>query len=82
MDRGPGVPQSHEATIFEKFHRVHDSLTAGHPGSGLGLALARMILRDLGGDLLYEPREGGGSCFVARIPLQQTHRSGHRGKEA
>jgi signal transduction histidine kinase len=68
-DRGPGVPAIHQEKIFEKFHRVDDSLTAKQPGTGLGLSIARRILRDLSGDLRYEPREGGGSCFVIRIPL-------------
>jgi signal transduction histidine kinase len=67
MDRGPGVPPAHCSRIFEKFHRVDDSLTAKQPGSGLGLSIARGLMRGLGGDLLYEPREGGGSCFIALI---------------
>lgn len=69
-DRGPGVPRVQQEKIFETFHRVDDSLTAKQPGTGLGLSIARRILRDLGGDLLYEPREGGGSCFLIRIPIQ------------
>jgi signal transduction histidine kinase len=71
MDRGPGVPAKHRSRIFEKFHRVDSSLTARHPGSGLGLSIARTITRDLNGDLIYEPREGGGSCFTVLIPLQE-----------
>ena len=64
MDRGPGVPAAQRDRIFEKFHRVDDSLTAAKPGSGLGLTIARRLVRDMGGNLRYEPREGGGSCFV------------------
>jgi signal transduction histidine kinase len=64
MDRGSGVPPEHRARIFEKFHRVDDSLTSPQPGSGLGLSIAQGLLQGLDGDLLYEPREGGGSCFV------------------
>jgi signal transduction histidine kinase len=70
MDRGPGVPDAHQERIFHKFHRVDDSLTARHPGSGLGLSIARRLARDMGGDLIYEAREGGGSCFVVKIPLE------------
>jgi two-component system, OmpR family, phosphate regulon sensor histidine kinase PhoR len=69
MDRGPGIPSAHQKSIFEKFHRVDDSLTARQPGSGLGLSIARQMLRDLGGDLIFEPREGGGSSFIVRVPL-------------
>jgi signal transduction histidine kinase len=72
MDRGPGVPAKHRSRIFEKFHRVDSSLTSRHPGSGLGLSIARTIMRDIKGDLLYEPREGGGSCFTVMIPFQET----------
>ena len=68
MDRGPGVPHAHRQRIFETFHRVDDSLTATRPGSGLGLSIARAMMRDLGGDLLYAPREGGGSCFIVELP--------------
>lgn len=68
LDRGPGVPDLHRGKIFEKFYRVDNSLTARQPGSGLGLSIARRLLRDLGGDLAFEPRAGGGSCFVASIP--------------
>lgn len=68
MDRGPGIPVAHRIKIFEKFHRVDDSLTARQLGAGLGLSIARSMLRDLGGDLLYEPRAGGGSCFIILLP--------------
>ena len=76
MDRGPGVPAKHRARIFDKFHRIDSSLTSRHPGSGLGLSIARTIMRDLRGDLLYEPREGGGSSFAVWIPFHQRNASG------
>ncbi len=76
MDRGSGVPAKHRARIFDKFHRVDSSLTSRHPGSGLGLSIARSIMRDINGDLLYEPREGGGSCFVVLIPFRGEDGSG------
>lgn len=67
-DRGPGIATRHRARIFEKFYRIDDSITANRPGAGLGLSIARALLRDQGGDVAYEPREGGGSCFVIRLP--------------
>ena len=68
LDRGPGVPPSHQAKIFEKFQRMDDSLTTRKPGSGLGLSIARRLMQDLGGDLVYRSRKTGGSCFVVLIP--------------
>src|SRR5262249_53090682 len=69
LDRGLGVPKGSEEKIFEKFYRAHDSLSSGIQGSGLGLTLARQIARAHGGEVCYEVREGGGSCFCLRLPL-------------
>jgi signal transduction histidine kinase len=71
LDRGSGVPRGCEEKIFEKFYRAHDSLSSGIQGSGLGLTLARQIARAHGGDVVYRPREGGGSCFILRLPIAQ-----------
>ena len=68
-DRGMGVPKACEEKIFEQFYRAHDSLNSGIQGSGLGLTLARQIARAHSGDVVYEPREGGGSCFSLRLPI-------------
>lgn len=78
MDRGPGIPTGHRKEIFEKFHRVDDSITSRKPGSGLGLSIARRLLRDLGGDLQYIPRNKGGSCFTILLPLSHENRDNHK----
>lgn len=66
-DRGPGVPTAECERIFEPFYRL-----AGHAeregGVGLGLALVRQIARRHGGTVRCEPRDGGGSCFIIRLP--------------
>ena len=69
LDRGSGVPRGSGEKIFEKFYRAHDSLASGIQGSGLGLTIARQIARAHGGDVVYEPRDGGGSCFILRLPI-------------
>jgi signal transduction histidine kinase len=69
LDRGLGVPRGSEEKIFEKFYRAHDSLSSGIQGSGLGLTLARQIARAHGGEVFFEARAGGGSCFSLRLPL-------------
>jgi signal transduction histidine kinase len=69
LDRGLGVPRGSEEKIFEKFYRAHDSLSSGIQGSGLGLTLARQIARAHGGDVFFDRRDGGGSCFSLRLPL-------------
>ncbi len=72
LDRGLGVPRNCEERIFEKFYRAHDSLSSGIQGSGLGLTLARQIARAHRGEVLYQPRDGGGSCFILRLPILAT----------
>ncbi len=67
-DHGLGVPSGCEDKIFDQFYRAHDSLGSGIQGSGLGLTLARQIARAHGGDVTFERREGGGSCFVMKLP--------------
>ncbi len=69
LDRGLGVPGGCEEKIFEQFYRAHDSLSSGIQGSGLGLTLARRIARAHGGDVVYQARSSGGSCFVLRLPV-------------
>ena len=67
-DRGLGIPDSHRKRIFEKFHRIDNSLTAEQGGTGLGLSIAYQLALSLGGDLLYEKRENGGSKFTLILP--------------
>ncbi len=71
-DDGPGIaPQAKEA-IFQKFFRTDNSLTASQPGSGLGLSIARQLIRDLGGDLTIDPDSADGACFTIRIARHET----------
>ncbi len=69
LDRGPGIPPEQVEAIFLPFHRLHDSLANGIPGSGLGLTLARRMARVHGGEISYTARAGGGSCFTLAVPL-------------
>jgi len=66
-DDGPGIPKEHQHRIFDKFHRIDNSLTSQQPGSGLGLSIAQQIMKDLGGDLCLEPMSPNGTCFIIRI---------------
>ncbi|MBN1938957.1 MAG: HAMP domain-containing histidine kinase, partial [Candidatus Aminicenantes bacterium] len=67
-DRGIGIPPVEAGKIFREFYRVDQSLSAPVSGSGLGLTIARRIVRDHGGDIEYRPREEGGSIFAIRLP--------------
>jgi two-component system sensor histidine kinase KdpD len=66
-DKGPGIPVAESERIFQPFYRHAD--TAPDVGrAGLGLSIARRLAEIQQGTLAYEPRPGGGSVFVLRLP--------------
>jgi PAS domain S-box-containing protein len=64
-DNGPGVPEEIRSKIFDPFFTTR----APHEGTGLGLSIAHDIIRDHDGSLDLEVAEGGGACFVVRLPI-------------
>jgi K+-sensing histidine kinase KdpD len=69
-DHGPGVPASCARTIFKPFDRGRYGPGDTTPGVGLGLALARGLARDLGGDLTLENSAANpGATFVVSLPM-------------
>ncbi|MDX5357066.1 MAG: sodium:solute symporter [Rhodobacterales bacterium] len=62
IDNGSGIPKPSQALIFEKFARLTDSAKAG--GAGLGLAICREIMQNLGGSIAYLPGQGGAAFRV------------------
>ena len=66
-DRGPGIPAREQQRIFEKYYRGSGTrLSVG--GSGMGLAIARDILRAHGGDIQVASTDGEGSEFALTVP--------------
>jgi signal transduction histidine kinase len=68
-DRGPGVGARHAKAIFNPFDRGERGRGDAMPGVGLGLALARGLARDLGGDLVLEASGAQGACFKLTLPI-------------
>jgi signal transduction histidine kinase len=69
-DHGPGIPADFKSRLFGKFQRADDSLTTSKPGSGLGLSIARQLVRDHGGDIRCEPVPAAGTCFIITLPAE------------
>ena len=64
-DSGPGIAPQHLAKIFDPFFT-----TKGQgEGSGLGLTVARRIIRKFGGELRIESREGEGTTCLVTLPM-------------
>lgn len=66
-DHGPGIPESEQAAVFERFKRL-DGARRGSEGAGLGLAIVRSIARAHGGEVTLESEPGRGSRFTITIP--------------
>lgn len=65
-DNGLGIPEEHQAKIFEMFYRATDSAT----GSGLGLYILKRSVERLKGKIEIKSKEGEGSTFTIQLPLQ------------
>jgi two-component system OmpR family sensor kinase len=66
-DAGPGIRTEHRARIFDRFYRVDDSRSRGYGGSGLGLAVAQILVQTHGGTLSVDT-EPGRTTFTVRLP--------------
>ncbi len=67
-DQGPGIDSFEQSLIFEKFYRgQHQRYTA--PGTGMGLAIAKVIVEAHGGKIDVVSQLGSGSVFSFRLPV-------------
>jgi two-component system sensor histidine kinase KdpD len=66
-DRGTGIAVAERERVFDPFYRA-PGVAPDTNGAGLGLSIARALAEAQGGSLAYEPRDGGGSVFILRLP--------------
>lgn len=76
-DTGPGIDPAEHALVFERFYRADKSRSRQTGGTGLGLPLAREILRHLAGEVTIARSTPQGTTFRIRLPGGS--RSGVRG---
>jgi signal transduction histidine kinase/DNA-binding response OmpR family regulator/ligand-binding sensor domain-containing protein len=68
-DQGAGMSEAEVATLFTKFTRLESARTGNIRGTGLGLAVCRLIAGKMGGRVGVDSKPGEGSCFWAEIPF-------------
>lgn len=68
IDNGIGIKEDEQELIFEKFYRSKDRRVAAVGGSGIGLALARQVIRLHGGDIVVKSQLDKGSTFTLTLP--------------
>jgi two-component system, OmpR family, heavy metal sensor histidine kinase CusS len=70
---GPGIPLADQPRLFDRFFRTDTARERGTNGVGLGLSLAREIVRAHEGALLLKESRPGRTCFVVSLPDGQTN---------
>jgi PAS domain S-box-containing protein len=70
-DTGIGIPARNIPLLFQKFYRAENALAINAEGTGLGLAVARLIIERLGGRVWCESEEGHGATFFCALPIER-----------
>src|SRR5690606_32573534 len=68
VDDGPGIPDGEHERVFAPFVRLESSRSRATGGVGLGLSIARTIVRGHGGDIVLANHRGGGLRAALRLP--------------
>jgi two-component system, OmpR family, sensor kinase len=68
-DHGPGIPDAHQAQVFERFFRVDPARARASGGSGLGLSIVAGIAEAHGGRAEAFPTKGGGATLRIVLPV-------------
>lgn len=69
IDNGVGIPEEFQDHVFERFYRVDKARSRETGGTGLGLAITRSIVILHQGAIKLQSKEGEGTTFTVRIPL-------------
>ena len=71
QDQGPGVPDSEQDRIWERFQRGQQQPARAGSGLGLGLYITRSIIQQHQGSVGLDSNEGAGSVFWFMLPLAE-----------
>lgn len=69
VDQGPGIPEAERDRVFQPFYRLEQSRSRETGGAGLGLTIARTLVRGMGGEIdLASGPEGWGLKVLVTLP--------------
>jgi PAS domain S-box-containing protein len=72
-DTGVGIPASDLPRMFQRFHRVKNTRSRTHEGSGIGLALVQELVKLHGGEVTVRSEQGRGTTFSVSIRAGKAH---------
>jgi PAS/PAC sensor signal transduction histidine kinase (EC 2.7.13.3) len=67
-DTGVGMDPDHVPELFEPFRQESEGTGRTYEGTGLGLAVTKQAIEQMGGTIAVETAKGDGSCFTVRVP--------------
>ncbi len=70
-DNGIGIPKEKHDMIFQRFGQVENNLSRQAEGSGIGLALVKMLVTILNGSINLDSELGIGSTFTIMLPIKE-----------
>ena len=70
-DTGMGIPKDKLEMIFQRFGQVENNLSRQAEGSGIGLALVKMLVEILGGSIQVNSQLDVGSIFTITLPIKE-----------
>jgi signal transduction histidine kinase len=73
-DSGPGIPVADRQRIFDPFEQLEPIRQKHRPGIGLGLAVVRLLVAALGGEVTLDSEVGRGSTFTVVLPSRSPRR--------
>ena len=76
-DQGFGIPEEHQAKVFEKFYRVYSEETKNIVGTGLGLSIVKKIIEMHKGNISLVSNISSGTVFTVNIPLVEKSVENH-----
>ncbi len=68
-DNGVGIPKKDQEKLFSKFFRAENVIKMQTDGNGLGLFIAKNVVKKHGGDIECNSEEGRGTEFIIHLPL-------------
>jgi PAS domain S-box-containing protein len=72
-DTGVGIPPKELPRLFDRFHRIENTRSRTHEGSGIGLALVQELVKLHGGSVRVQSTLGNGSTFIVSLPFGKSH---------
>ena len=69
-DTGIGMAEEFQKHIFEPFAQEHAGSRTKFAGTGLGMAISKKLVEEMGGTITFESKKGVGSTFVIRVPFK------------